>query len=213
MNPPADDLEPSPLTRASLLLRLRDWQDAVSWTEFYHLYFKLIYRYGRRAGLNHGEAEEVAQDVFQSVAGSIAGFAPQNNRGSFRRWLLNLTRWRVIDFRRQEDALAPRIRARLPALEDIGPGLIEALPDPAVVEEESWEIDWRSAVLEIAMQRMAKKVPAKKFQAFELYHRRHWSVSRISHELGINPAGIYLINHRMTRRLKKEVARLSSQIG
>jgi RNA polymerase sigma factor (sigma-70 family) len=213
MNPSPEDLDPSPLTRASLLLRLRNWQDAVSWAEFYQLYFKLIYRHGRRTGLNHSEAEEVAQEVFHCVAGSIASFAPQPNPGSFRRWLLNLTRWRVIDYRRQEDVMAPRVRAHLPDLENIGPALIEGLPDPAVVEEESWEIDWRSAVLEIAMERLAKKVPAKKFQAFELYNRRHWTVSRIARELGINPAGIYLINHRMTRRLKKEVAHLTKQMG
>lgn len=213
MNLPPDDLEPSPLTRASLLLRLRDWEDDISWEEFYRLYFKLIHRYGRRAGLNHGEAEEVAQDVFHCVAESIANFAPQPNRGSFRRWLLNLTRWRVLDYWRQEDALSRRFRARLPELENIGPSQIEALPDPGVVEEESWEIDWRSAVLEAAMARVAKEVPAKKFQAFELYNRRNWNIRKIARELGINPAGIYLINHRLTRRLKKEVARLTAKIG
>ena len=82
---PSDDLEPSPLTRASLLLRLRDWEDDISWGEFYRLYYKLIYRYSRRSGLNHSETEEVAQDVFHCVAESIANFSPQPNRGSFRR--------------------------------------------------------------------------------------------------------------------------------
>ena len=213
MNLPLDDLDPSLVTRASLLLRLRNWEDSVSWSEFYRLYFKLVYSYGRRAGLNHGEAEEVAQDVFRGVAVSIETFAPQPTRGSFRRWLLNLTRWRVIDYRRQDDVMAPRVRARLPEHEDAGPSLIETLPDPAIVEEECWEIDWRSAVLDAAMARVAKKVPAKKFQAFELYTRRRWSAAQIGRELGINAAGVYLIIHRLTRKLKKEVARLTTRIG
>ena len=127
--------------------------------------------------------------------------------------MLNLTRWRVIDYRRQDDVMAPRVRARLPELENTGPALIETLPDPTVVEEESWEVDWRSAVLEAAMEQIAKKVPAKKFQAFDIYNRRNWPVARIAQELGLNPASIYLLNYRLTRRLKKEVARLSQQIG
>ena len=96
----------------------------MSWSEFYRLYFKLVYSHGRRAGLNHSEAEEVAQDVFHSVAESIATFSPQPTRGSFRRWLLNLTRWRVIDYRRQDDVMAPRVRARLPEHENAGTSLI-----------------------------------------------------------------------------------------
>ena len=211
--PPDDDLDPLPLTRASLLLRLRNWEDAVSWGEFYRLYFKLVYKHGRRAGLSHVDAEEVAQDVFSCVAGSIASFAPQPNRGSFRRWLLNLTRWRVLDYRRQDDVLAPRVRAHLPDFENRAADLIEELQDPGMVEEESWEIDWRSGVLDAAMARVAKKVPAKKFQAFELFNRRHWPASQIAEELGINTTGVYLINHRLTRKLKKEVARLTKQIG
>lgn len=213
MNLPPEDLDPSLLTRASLLLRLRNWEDSVSWSEFYRLYFKLVYSQGRRAGLNHSEAEEVAQDVFHSVAESIATFSPQPTRGSFRRWLLNLTRWRVIDYRRQDDVMAPRVRARLPEHENAGTSLIESLPDPSIVEEECWEVDWRSAVLDAAMARVAKKCPAKKFQVFELYTRRHWTAAQIGRELGMNAAGVYLITHRLTRKLKKEVARLATRIG
>lgn len=213
MNLPHENLDPLPLTRASLLLRLRDWEDSVSWSEFYHLYFKLVYSHGRRAGLSHGEAEEVVHDVFQCVAESIAEFAPQPNRGSFRRWLLNLTRWRVIDYRRQDDVMAPRKRARLPEIETPAAGMIETLPDPNIVEEECWEVDWRSAVLDAALARIAKRVPAKKIQAFELYTRRHWSAARIARELGINQASVYLSNHRLTRKLKKEVAHLIAKVG
>ena len=213
MNLPQKNLDPSLLTRASLLLRLRNWEDSVSWSEFYRLYFKLIYKHARRTGLNHVEAEEVAQDVFHCVAESIANFEPHPTRGSFRRWLFNLTRWRVIDYRRQEDVLAPHVRARLPELEDIGPSQIEGLPDPSIVEEQGWEIDWQSAVLEAAMARVAKKVPAKKFQAFELYTRCNWTATQIGQQLGMSTAGVYLITHRLTHKLKKEVSRLSTRIG
>ncbi len=68
-------------------------------------------------------------------------------------------------------------------------------------------------MLESAPARLARRVPAKKFQAFDLYVRQRWPVLRVSRELGINPAAIYLIGHRLTKKLKAEVAHLKAQLG
>jgi RNA polymerase sigma-70 factor (ECF subfamily) len=212
MNLRPEDLDPSLLTRASLLGRIRDWDDSPSWAEFHRIYFSLVYSNCRRRGLNHSEAEEVAQDVFQCVAESIHEFAPQAKCGGFRRWLLNLIRWRVIDHHRQPNTLGPGSRSSWVQLEKAGPILIENLPDPSIVEEEIQKIDWQTVVLESAMATIAKKVSAKRFQAFELYTRRQWSPAQIARELGMSPAVVYVTCHRLTRKLKKEVARLTQRV-
>ena len=62
---------PFSLTRPSLLFRVREWNDSVSWEEFHRLYRRLIYGRARRAGLSHADAEDVAQDVFKRVAETI----------------------------------------------------------------------------------------------------------------------------------------------
>lgn len=205
---PSDSL----LTRASLLFRLRNWKDTASWEEFYRLYRRLIYGLARRSGLNHNEAEEVMQDVFKRVAETIQSFESNPKRGRFRAWLLNLVRWRIADkfrSRRPEDQPGPT-----------GPGatvsdtaLMERMTDPAGDEGEFWEAEWLQNVLETALSRLARRVPAKQFQAFDLYNFQRWPVMSVARDLGINPATVYLISHRLTRQLKAEVRRLKSQMG
>jgi len=45
-----------PVTRASLLLRLRDQQDDLAWAEFIELYVPLVYRFARKQGLPEADA-------------------------------------------------------------------------------------------------------------------------------------------------------------
>ena len=57
----------SPDTRESLLLRIRDSQDREAWQEFVSIYRPLIYRVGRRHGLQDADAQNLAQEVLQKV--------------------------------------------------------------------------------------------------------------------------------------------------
>lgn len=201
-------------TRSSLLFRLRDWKDDVSWDEFYRLYHKLIYGVARRAGLPHVEAEEVAQDVFKRVSETIDQFESDPARGSFRGWLMNLTRWRVMDRFRSR----ARDERNLP-VQDLhaSPGApsnpLEQLPDPASLSDEATEAEWRESLLAAALERLARRVPPKHFQVFDLYSRQQWPVLRVARELGVNPATVYVISHRLTRDLRKEVEKLQRSLG
>src|SRR5262249_23587131 len=60
-----------PLTRASLLIRLRDPQDEGAWTEFVDLYAPLVYGYARKQGLQDADAADLTQDVLGAVAGAV----------------------------------------------------------------------------------------------------------------------------------------------
>lgn len=196
------------LTRASLLFRLRDWKDSVSWEEFYRLYRKLVYGLARRAGLMHDEAEEVTQDVFRRVAETIRNFESDPARGSFRGWLMNLTRWRIADKFRHRPSLESQIP--LDRGSD-GTSTAERLPDLQV--NDAWESEWKRNMLDVALARVARRVPAKHFQAFDLYARQQWPVLRVARELGINPASVYLISHRLTKQLKLEITHLRTHLG
>ena len=54
--------------RASLLGRLKDWEDQTSWREFFDTYWRLIYTVARKAGLTAAEAQDVVQDTSLVVA-------------------------------------------------------------------------------------------------------------------------------------------------
>src|SRR3954453_4758436 len=84
-------------TRQSLLDRLKDWQNEESWKVFFDTYWKLIYSAAAKAGLSDAEAQDVVQETVISVYKSLPDFEYDPKLGSFKGWLLKLTRWRIID--------------------------------------------------------------------------------------------------------------------
>ena len=197
-------------TRPTLLFRLRDWHDAASWEEFYRLYRLLVHGLAERAGLTHAEAEEVTQDVFKRVAETIHEFEADPQRGSFRRWLMNLTRWRIAD-KFRERPKGENAGAHRDATSE-GTATMERIPDPENIEA-GWDVEWQRHVLDAALGRIARRIKPRHFQVFDLYVRQQWPVLRVARELGIDPASVYLIGFRVTKQLKAEVARLESQLG
>src|SRR5579859_5779081 len=95
-----DELIP---TRATLLQRLKDWQDQSSWEEFFNTYWKLIYGVAVKGGLTRQESEDVVQETMMAVAKHMPGFKYDPALGSFKGWLLNLTRWRITDQLRKRE--------------------------------------------------------------------------------------------------------------
>lgn len=200
-------------TRPSLLFRVREWQDSASWEEFHRLYRRLVYGRSRRAGLDHADAEDVAQDVFKRVAETIADFDTNPERGSFRGWLMQLTQWRIADKFESKGRLPTSGPSPPPAAATKrDTGTIERAPAP-VADEDEWDREWQQHVLSMGLERLARQVKPRHFQVFELYVRQGWPVLKVSAELEINPASVYVIGHRLTKQLKAEVENLQTQLG
>src|SRR5438093_9357626 len=121
-----DDLIP---TRQSLLSRLRDLNDQESWAVFFETYWRLIYKTAIRAGLTEEEAQDVVQETVFSLSKTMPGFKYDPSQGSFKGWLLKLTRWRILDqFRKRQRGIVHRWRAQDT---DTGTGTVERIVDPA----------------------------------------------------------------------------------
>jgi RNA polymerase sigma factor (sigma-70 family) len=202
-------------TRASLLRRIGDPGDTASWTEFYRLYKNLVFGFARRSGLAHADAEEVTQDVFNRVSQTIHEFESNPQRGTFRGWLRNLTRWRVMDKLRERQRLD---RMRSPGRDDQAgddrTATIERVPDPsiAVASDEAWDDEWEKRVLDEAMARLRDRVDARHFQVFELHVCQGRNVTEIAQQLEMNRAAVYVIHFRLKKQLIAEVTRLKGQL-
>lgn len=211
---PGEDPVSTLRTRATLLARVRQWEDAASWQEFDRLYRRLIYGVARRSGLPHAEAEDVTQEVFKCVAETIHQFEPQPGPGKFRGWLLRLTRWRIADkFNQRPKGESPGSAGR----GDSGDTAtrtptIERVPDPADNDAE-FDREWQRHLLDAASERLARRVKSRHYQAFDLYVRQRWPVLKVASELRMNPATVYIIGFRLTKQLKREVERLRAQVG
>lgn len=195
-------------TRASLLRRVRDLDDHESWREFFDTYWKLIFDVSLKAGLSQSEAQDVVQETILSVCRKMPDFCYDPAKGSFKSWLLNLTRWRIID----------RFRKRSPAYDSLHKdtkrsertSTVERIPDLAAGSrlDDIWNAEWQRNLLDVAVKRLKSKVRPKQFQAFELFVLKRLPVTQVAKTLKINPAQVYLIKHRVTLLLKRELVAL-----
>lgn len=200
--------EQSLKTRQSLIQRLRDRDDQKSWREFFNTYWKLIYGTALKAGLTREEAEEVVQETMITVANMLDGFEYDPDRSSFKNWLLHKTRWRIIDQVRKRPK-APLERA--PDRGDTSRTPVhERIPDPESLNyQDIWDAEWQRNLMDVALERLKQQVKPRHFQIFDLYVLKHWSVADVRRTLNVSAAQVYLVKHRLTGLLKKEIQRLT----
>ena len=210
-------------TRASLLDRLKDRTDQVSWQEFFDVYWRLIYGVAIKAGLKDPEAQDVVQETIISVAKNVGAFRYDPKVCSFKTWMLRLTRWRILDRFRQREreaaGLGERIHlgqgAPLAAEEDAADrtGTLESLPDPAGIDlEKIWDEEWKRTTLEAAIQSIRRRISPEKFQVFHLYAVQRLPVTQVARMAGVSVAKVYLTRHRVWALIRKEVNNLEPRM-
>jgi RNA polymerase sigma factor (sigma-70 family) len=196
-------------TRASLLGRLKNWEDDESWEQFTRTYWRLIYGVARQAGLSDDEARDVVQETLLAVAKKVHEFESAPGRGSFKNWMLNVTRWRIADhYRGKPPVQQPSFS---PGADPDRTATAERVPDPADLNE-FWEAEWKKSVLDTALARLRRRVKPKHAQIFDLYVSRGWPASEVAANLGVSVFQIYLVAHRLSRLLKEEVRYISSKL-
>ena len=193
-------------TRRSLIEGLADWNDRKHWQEFFDSYWKLIYSAARKSGLTDAEAQEVVQETIITVAKNIEKLKYDPAVGSFKGWLLQITRWRIVDqFRKREPGNAKPPRAA----EDRLTATIDRVPDSRVADLDAvWEAEWKENLFEGAIARVKKKVDPKQFQIFDCYVRKEWPAQKVAAQLGVSVGQVYLARHRVSALIKKEVKAL-----
>src|SRR6267142_1263184 len=196
-------------TRQSLLSRLKNWNDEESWRDFFETYWKLIYHASVKAGLTDAEAQDVVQETVLSICKSMRTFEYDARNGSFKAYLLKLTQWRIKDQIRKRQKSIQSIPSRETSTET---STIERLPDPGSLPlEAAWDEEWEKNLLDAAVERVKRKVNPHHYQVFDLYVLQKWPVSRISKALKIGPGKIYLIKHRISGMIKKEITYLQQK--
>jgi RNA polymerase sigma factor (sigma-70 family) len=190
-------------TRRSLVDRLADLDNRSRWQEFFDTYWRLIYSVSRRSGLNDAEANDVVQETVISVARNITRY--DRAAGSFKAWLLQMTRWRIAD----------QFRKRMPESDHTPAGeshrqtgTLDRIASPGATLETAWDEEWRERLLEAALERVKRQVSSRHFQVFDCLVRKRWPAAKISGELGVNIAQVYLIKHRLSSLLKKELRKV-----
>lgn len=194
-------------TRRSLVERLTNWEDQRNWQDFFETYWRLIYGVARKSGLTDAESQDVVQETVITVAKNITKY--EREAGSFRGWLLHITRWRIADQFRKRAPQTLQAKSRGGSSRG-GTATIERVPDGFDLAA-TWEEEWQRHIFTAAMERLKKKVDPKHYQIFDCLAVKQWSAPKVAASLGVGIAQVYLVKHRLSAQLKKEVAVLEKQ--
>lgn len=183
-------------TPVSLLERLRQPADAQAWTRFVALYAPLIYRWGRRVGLQEQDAADLVQDVLLTLVRTLPSFTYDRHK-SFRAWLrtITLNKWR--DRRKQRSAQtvpgSPEILDELPGRND---------PD------EFAETEFRRHVLRRAVQLMQTDFHPTTWKACWEHGVCGRPAPEVAKELNLSATAVYAATFRVLDRLRQELAHM-----
>jgi RNA polymerase sigma-70 factor (ECF subfamily) len=197
-------VDESPLTRASLLVQIRDGTNDSAWNEFVNLYGPVVYGFARKRGLQDADAADIVQDVLRSVSSSIRRLDYDRHQGTFRGWLFTVTRNKVFNF-----LSARRIRPQ-------GSGdtttnrMLDSQPQHSDGAD-IWELEYQQRLAALAMNRIKGEFQANTWQAFWLTAVEGVGVPDVAKQLRMSTGAIYVAKSRVLARLKDEVETMRQQ--
>lgn len=209
MSAVAHDYDSLP-TRRSLLSRLRNVEDDASWHAFFNAYWRLIYNVARKSGLSDDAAQEVVQETVISVARKMPGFRYEPEKGSFKQWLLLITRRRIHDHLRKVYRSLPPAPGGVTDAETRRHGDAET---PHTEMDEEWELAWQQNLYEAALARVRKQASPKAYQVFDYCVLQDTPAGQVAKMLGLNAAQVYLAKHRVSAAVKRAVRELEVEMG
>ncbi len=185
-----------PLTRPSLLVRIRDAGDREAWRQFVEVYAPLVYRFARGRGLQDADAADLTQDVLQAVSGASKRLVYDPNRGTFRAWLYTVARNKLRNF------LLARQRRR----DDADPALLDE--QPAREEVEQWEREYEQRLFDWAAEQVRGQFRDTTWRAFWMTAVEDRPAAEVAGDLGISVGAVYIAKSRILARLREEIQRL-----
>jgi len=184
-------------TRASLLIRIRDPKDRLAWGEFVRVYAPLIHAYGQRRGLQDSDAADLTQEVLHRVARASAGFEYDPAKGSFRGWLLAVTRneLRKLAARKARQASGSGDTDVLRFLEQ----------QPEASDEDAWRREYQWNLFQWAADNVRGEFREPTWQAFWRTAVLANDIDQVARELRLSPGAVYVARCRVTARIRQEI--------
>ena len=191
---------PCSTTTTQLLDALHDMRDGAVWSEFDARYRPIIFGLARRLGLGEADSAEVAQQTLTEFVRDYQSGRYQRDRGRLRAWLIGIARHRAYDVLRG-------MRRRREYRGDSG---YLGIPAPDGLTE-IWvaERDRSIALRALDELRATSRTTPNALMAFEMVAIQAMPLEEVARDRGMTVDEVYRVKHRITRRLREIVARLS----
>lgn len=190
-----------PPTSATLLSRLNGGQDPDAPQMFAELYRPSVYRFARRFGLQHADADDIAQQVIQSVSKHLKQNDRPTDRGRFRSWLAQTTRNAAINLVTRDRRLQGSGRS----------SVVEQLQQTPALEidpEQVWREEERLVMYRAAAAEVRANCTEAVWQAFEQTAVAGRSVESVAAELSVSVGVVYASRSRVLKRMQRVIERL-----
>ena len=190
-----------PETRASLLVKLRDHQNASAWQDFTDLYTPVIRKTALRMGLQVADVENVVQEVLLAVSQSIDQWLDNPQRGSFRGWLSRIAKNKTLD-----------LLTRKATRPESGPSREwDAIPAALSSLSSYWDQEYRRELFVRAAKHVREAVAEATWQAFWLSTIENRPIADVARQLGVRQGVVYLSRCRVLDRIRKLVKQWESE--
>lgn len=195
-----------PETRPSLILRVRDPNDADAWNQFATLYRPVILRLARRKGIQAADAEDLAQQVLLSVAGAIERWQPDQQRARFRTWLQTIVRNAIFNaiHRRSPDQATGG---------DVDPEHFEINQNARFNDEETLRDEYRRELFLQAAQQIREEFVEETWDSFWQTAVVGIDIDVLASQTSRTRGSIYASRSRVMKRLREAIEALEQHYG
>jgi RNA polymerase sigma-70 factor (ECF subfamily) len=195
-------------TNSKLLGKVSDWRDHLAWVRFQNWCNPMLRRWCRGDGLDEESIDEVCQLILIELANRMRTFQYDPNR-TFRGWLRRLCHSRVLDFLRQRQRQAVRLRSLDERDDEPEAGARGASIDPDERDDaDPLRCDLLGEVEKVQAAVRAKVKP-RTWEAFWLVAVYDWTVERTAEALGMTHVAVYAARARVAGMLREEDQRAS----
>jgi RNA polymerase sigma factor (sigma-70 family) len=193
-------------THNSLIARLKDRDDDVSWRAFWVQYHPRLLAWCRSHGLSCEESEDLTQDVMARIANSIPNFVagPGSN---FSGWLRTIWRNAWLDHVRYSSGRKKAVGGST-AYRELQTIPIETADELAT----EMELEYQRYVLNLAKDIVAKSVTERDWSIFSSIVFGSIAATELSQRLGMSLSAVGMIKCRVQKMLRAEVERIELQI-
>ena len=192
-------------TRASLLLRIRDSDDSLAWTQFAEIYAPLIYRFAKKNGLQDADASDLAQEALGAVAKTIGSFEYDPKVGRFRSWLFTVARNKLNtqllkQSRQPRGSGDTRMQQFLAGYAQDGSEL-----------ERIWDEEYEQRLFHWAADKIREQFSESTWQAFWQTGVENRPAGDVAEGLSLSVGAVYIAKSRVLARLKEVIEQVDDR--
>ena len=176
-----------PLTRLSLLDRLRDPNNSASWNEFAREYSRVLDDYARPYCRSEHDQRDIVQNVWLALCRLLPRFEYQPGRGGFHRLLKRIVRNTAVDwFRRRKEP----------------PSGSETVDQVAAHPTLDLTEDDRHLLLKRAIEMTRNRSSPIAWHCFEMHILGQRPAREVAEDLKVTSNAVYVNASRVTDRIR-----------